>query len=93
MTATPTLIGAGKSANFSNAAAAIIASVRPMLPPMTQSTAASTRNWLRISLRFAPSAMRRPISRVRSVTLTSMMFMMPMPPTSSEIEAMATNTN
>ena len=31
--------------------------------------------------------MRTPISRVRSVTDTSMMFMMPMPPTSSEIEA------
>jgi hypothetical protein len=37
----------------------------------------------------APMAMRMPISRVRSVTETSMMFMMPMPPTSSEIEAMA----
>ena len=36
----------------------------------------------------APTAMRMPISRVRSVTLTSMMFMMPMPPTSSEIAAM-----
>ena len=29
--------------------------------------------------------MRRPISRVRSVTDTSMMFMMPTPPTTSEI--------
>ena len=29
----------------------------------------------------APSALRMPISRVRSVTDTSMMFMMPMPPT------------
>ena len=29
----------------------------------------------------APMAMRMPISRVRSVTLTSMMFMTPMPPT------------
>ena len=38
---------------------------------------------------LAPIAMRRPISRVRSVTLTSMMFMMPMPPTSSETPAMA----
>ena len=28
---------------------------------------------------LAPTAMRTPISRVRSVTLTSMMFMMPMP--------------
>ena len=31
--------------------------------------------------------MRIPISRVRSVTDTSMMFMMPTPPTSSEIPA------
>ena len=30
----------------------------------------------------APSARRTPISRVRSRTDTSMMFMMPMPPTS-----------
>ena len=35
----------------------------------------------------APTAMRRPISRVRSVTETSMMFMMPTPPTTSEISA------
>ena len=31
--------------------------------------------------------MRMPISRVRSVTLTSMMFMMPMPPTTREMPA------
>ena len=31
--------------------------------------------------------MRMPISRVRSVTLTSMMFMIPMPPTRSETAA------
>ena len=36
----------------------------------------------------APSALRSPISRIRSVTETSMMFMTPMPPTSSEIAAM-----
>ena len=30
-----------------------------------------------------------PISRVRSVTVASMMFMMPMPPTISEIDAIA----
>ena len=35
----------------------------------------------------APMAMRMPISRVRSVTLTSMMFMIPMPPTSSDTAA------
>ena len=37
-------------------------------------------------------ARRTPISRVRSITLASMMFMMPMPPTSSEIDAIATIT-
>ena len=35
----------------------------------------------------APIAMRMPISRVRSVTETSMMFMIPMPPTTSETAA------
>jgi hypothetical protein len=39
--------------------------------------------------RRAPVAMRSPISRVRSVTLTSMMFITPMPPTISEIAATA----
>ena len=33
----------------------------------------------------APMALRMPISRVRSVTVTSMMFMTPIPPTSREI--------
>ena len=40
----------------------------------------------------APMAMRRPISRVRSVTDTSMMFMMPMPPTMSETDAIAASS-
>ena len=34
--------------------------------------------------RFAPMALRMPISRVRSATETNMMFMMPMPPTNSD---------
>ena len=41
-----------------------------------------------MSRRRPPSAMRMPISRVRSVTDTSMMFMMPMPPTRSATEEM-----
>ena len=40
-----------------------------------------------MSRRVAPIALRMPISRVRSRTETSMMFMIPMPPTTSEIEA------
>ena len=51
-------------------------------------TIASVKNCTRMSPRLAPTALRRPTSRVRSVTLTSMMFMMPMPPTSSEMAAM-----
>ncbi len=35
----------------------------------------------------APIAMRMPISRVRSVTLTSMMFITPMPPMKSATPA------
>ncbi len=37
----------------------------------------------------APTAMRTPISFVRSVTDTSMMFITPMPPTISAIAAIA----
>ena len=40
-----------------------------------------------MSRRRAPMARRNPISRVRSVTLTSMMFITPMPPTSSDTAA------
>ena len=36
--------------------------------------------------------MRTPISRVRSVTLTSMMFMIPMPPTTSDTTAIAASS-
>ena len=42
-----------------------------------------------MSPRRAPTAIRMPISRVRSLTDTSMMFITPMPPTISEITAMA----
>ena len=39
-----------------------------------------------MSRRRAPSALRSPISRVRSLTTISMMFMITMPPTTSDIE-------
>ena len=38
-------------------------------------------NWVSRFLLVAPRALRTPISRVRSVTLTSMMFITPTPPT------------
>ena len=48
---------------------------------------ASMRNCVSTSRPCAPTASRMPISRVRSVTDTSMMFMTPIPPTSNEIPA------
>ena len=49
----------------------------PIRPPTTQSSTASMRNCSRMSRCRAPSALRSPISRVRSRTLTSMMFETP----------------
>ena len=45
-----------------------------------------------MSRRLAPSALRRPISRVRSLTTISMMFMITMPPTTSDSATTPTST-
>ena len=58
-----------------------------MIPPRADRIADSVRNWIRTSRVLAPSAFLIPISRVLSVTDTSMMFMIPMPPTRREIAA------
>jgi hypothetical protein len=52
-----------------------------MTPPTAQRVTASVVNWVRMVRLVAPMALRTPISRVRSVTETSMMFMTPTPPT------------
>ena len=65
--------------------------ITPIIPPVTESKIASIRNWFKISIPRAPTLIRRPISRVRSVTDTYMMFMIPMPPTSSEMPATEPN--
>jgi hypothetical protein len=49
----------------------------------------SAKNCAATSLRRAPDALRTPISRVRSATEASSTFMMPMPPTTSEMAAKA----
>src|SRR5215469_2845785 len=62
----------------------------PMITPMTPPTSAmvpdSIRNCRNTSARRAPIALRTPISRVRSVTLTNCMFMITIPPTMSEMD-------
>ncbi len=55
----------------------------PATPPPTVINSVSIRNCIVTSRRLAPAVRRTPISRVRSTTDVSMMFMMPMPPTSS----------
>src|SRR6516162_10071999 len=60
----------------------------PSTPPKALIENDSMMNWLRMSRRVAPTARRTPISRVRSSTVASMMFMIPIPPTRSEIPAM-----
>ena len=55
------------------------------------STTASIRNCTRISRARAPSALRTPISRVRSVTEIVMIAITPMPPTISAIDEITTS--
>ena len=53
----------------------------PIKPPRKVSTTASVRNCTTMSRLRAPTALRMPISRVRSVTAIIMMAMTPTPPT------------
>ncbi len=46
-----------------------------------------------IDFLFAPNAFRRPISLVLSVTVTSIMFMIPIPPTTNDIAATPDNND
>ena len=62
-----------------------------MTPPSEVRKTASSMNCQRISRRRAPSALRTPISRVRSVTLMVMMAITPMPPTIRAIDEMTTS--
>src|SRR5271157_3389849 len=83
----PTAVAQPASCEISNDAP--IPNTIPTNPPAIESVTASTRNCVRMSRVLAPSACLNPISRVRSRTEISMMFMIPMPPTTSETEATA----
>ena len=52
----------------------------PRMPPRVPRTADSVRNWVAICRRAAPRARRSPISPVRSITETSVVFAMPTAP-------------
>ena len=72
---------------------AAMPSVIPMTPPKRLMMTDSNRNWNMMSRPRAPIAMRRPISFVRSVTETYMMFMIPIPPTNKLIPAIIVSTS
>ena len=57
------------------------------MPPVILRMIDSKRNCKRILPDDAPTDLRIPISRVRSETETSMMFIIPIPPTTREIDA------
>ena len=63
-----------------------------MTPPNTDSTTDSEMICDMMSDLRAPSALRSPISRVRSVTTISMMFMITIPPTTSDSATTPTST-
>src|SRR5664279_4230389 len=61
----------------------------PITPPVILNNIDSARNCINISRPLPPIAIRSPISLVRSVTDTYIIFMIPIPPTRREIPAIA----
>jgi hypothetical protein len=65
----------------------------PNILPRFPSTTASIKNCHKTSIRRAPTAFQIPISRVRSVTETNMIFTIPMPPKARKIAAIKITPN
>ena len=65
---------------------------KPNIPPTTHNNADSIKNCSKICLRVAPSAFRKPTSKVLSVTETSIIFITTMPPTIKVISVIGTTT-
>src|SRR5437870_659623 len=95
LSATPTdhpVTRAGSGVAAATSPASAMPAARPSTPPTSESVTDSARNWRRMARRVAPSDLRIPISRVRSVTLMSMMFMITMPPTTMPMATTAGTT-
>ena len=65
--------------------------ITPIIPPVILIATASVTNWLMISAFRAPIARLIPISRVRSITVANIMFIIPIHPTTSVTAAIAPN--
>ena len=64
----------------------------PMMPPMMLKITLSHKNCISMLLLCAPIDILSPISFVRSVTVTYIMFIMPIPPTMREMAAIAVSS-
>jgi len=62
----------------------IIPTIIPKTPPIKERKADSAKNWAITAVVLAPIDLRIPISLVLSVTETSIMFIIPMPPTTRD---------
>ena len=80
-------ISLDRLANCARTLAPAYPRIIPNAPPTRHSVMDSSRNCHVMSERHAPRAFLSPISRILSVTLVSIMFMMPMPPTTSDTPA------
>ena len=60
----------------------------PNKPPKKVKDTDSAKNWKLMSWLLPPMALRRPISRVRYVTVVRIIFIIPIPPTKSDMPAM-----
>ena len=83
----PGKITKGEPVKFATAYEVMTPKIIPIIPPLNVRMMDSVKNWVIIFFFFAPRAFLSPISLVLSVTVTSIMFMMPMPPTKREIAA------
>src|SRR5256884_675422 len=93
--ATPTdhpVTRAGSGVTAPTTPASVMPAARPSTPPTSERVTDSARNWRRLARRVAPRDLRIPISRVRSVTLMSMMFMITIPPTTMPMATTAGTT-
>ncbi len=66
--------------------------ITPIIPPATLISIASDKNLGNDIGFFAPIASLVPISLVLSITEANMIFIIPIPPTSRDIPAIAPNT-
>jgi len=67
--------------------------ITPIIPPAKVRMIDSIKNWVVMCLDLAPTALRKPISRVLSWTVASIIFIIPKPPTTSAMAEIATKKN